>query len=174
MADINLLPKDIAPKGPVNKVANTLKKIAIYASVALVVFLAGAGGYIFYIQSQIRNTLSSQERLEESIKSLEQTEQRVVLLKDRIKRANSVLAEDTATPALDSFEELSLVSPQSATLAEAEITTETTEVSYVVTTSSDLAQLMAALYSVEGYEKIELTSFGFSPSSGYLVGLVLK
>lgn len=174
MADINLLPTDIAPKGPVNKISNLLKRISIYGAVALVLFLLGVGGYIFFLQSQTRTSLANQQELEQSIRSLEQTEQRVVLLKDRIKRAGSVFSVDTATPALDDFEELTFVVPAGARLTEAEITTENSEVSYLVTSSSDLAQLMAGVFSVEDYEKIELTSFGFSPTAGYLVGLVME
>lgn len=174
MADINLLPTDIAPKSPVNKAANLLKKIAIYGAVALVLFLLAVGGYILFVQSQIRTSIANQNQLEDSIRSLEQTEQSVVLLKDRIKRANTVLSEETATPALDSFEELTFTIPQTARLTEVEINTESTEVSYIVASSGDLTQLMAGLFSVEGYETVELTSFGFSPSAGYLVGLVMK
>lgn len=174
MVDINLLPTDIAPKSPVNRAANLIKRIAIYGAVALIVFLLGIGGYIVYLQSQIRSSVSNQAELENSIRLLEQAEQSLVLLKDRIRRANTVLAKDTATPALENFEELTLVTSQGVGLTDAEINTEVSEVSYIISSSSQLVQLMAGVFSIEAYERIELTSFGFSPTSGYLVGLEMR
>jgi Tfp pilus assembly protein PilN len=174
MADINLLPTDIAPKGPTGKLANALKRVAIYGSLALVLFLMGVGAYVLFIQTQIRTSKNQQQQLEASIKSLEQTEQRVVLLKDRIKKAGTILSEETSTPAIDSFESFTLTIPQTARLAEAKVTTERTEVSYVVSSSSDLTQLMAGVFSLEEYKKINLTSFGFSPTAGYLVSLEME
>lgn len=171
---INLLPTDIAPKSPINKTANVLKRVAIFGVVILILFLAGIGGYIFFLQRQIVASENNQVQLEDSIKSLQQIEQSLVLLKDRIKRANTILADETVTPALDSFAELTVTIPPSVRLTEAEITTEGTELGFLAPSSSLLAQLMANLYSIDEYEKITLKSFGFSPTSGYLVSLELE
>lgn len=174
MVDINLLPTDISPKSPTKRLAETVKRIAIYASILLIVLLAGVGGYILYLSSQISNSVERQGELQASIESLEQTEQRLVILKDRLQKAGSVLSENTATPALDSFEQLSLNLPPAARLTEATIDREKSEVSYLVGSSSEITQLMAGVFSIDAYDEIRLTSFGFSPTSGYLVGLEME
>lgn len=173
MAEINLLPTDLAAKSPIKKTADVLKKVAIGGFVLLFLFLIGSGAYLYFLNLQVRNSVANQEELKQSIESLEQTEQQLVIVRDRLDKAETVLGKESAAEELEDFEELAGLIPPTVAVTEADMVSGRSEVSLIAVSSSGLVQLMANLISLELYERIELTSFGFTPGSGYLVSLVL-
>src|SRR3990172_8063149 len=87
---INLLPQEFKPKGYVVTVSHTLRKVAV---LLLTVFLVGSvailGAFIFTSQ-RIKGSNSMQEELKTEIETLEATEQRLILLKDRLDKVKTI------------------------------------------------------------------------------------
>ena len=90
---INLLPTDLSPKGPVIKLAKSLKNIAIAGFVVFIISLVSLIVFLLFISTNLSSSTARQEQLKTSIKSLEQTEQRLVMVKDRLKYTKQVLGK---------------------------------------------------------------------------------
>lgn len=167
---INLLPTDLTPKGPVVKLANTLKLISYIAFSVLVITGIGLIAFFVINSLSIRSTNSQNEELKTSIESLEETEQGIVLVKDRLNKAKSLLGEKSGR---EEAQALSNLMPQigaDATLIEAIVDKAEFETTFVTLSSSVLSQLMATVVVQDTYKGIELISFSYNPNAGYVVG----
>jgi len=173
MPAINLLPTDLSPKSSVARVSQVIKNIGIVALVVVVISALGLIGFFTYISFQLRSSTSNQEQLKANIQSLEQTEQRLVLTRDRLNNAKKVLANETAAGALEDIASLFSVLPAGVQIREADISASKTEMSLVANSSSGLAQTLASILATDYYENIKLSSFAFNSNVGYVLTLVL-
>lgn len=171
---INLLPTDLSPKGPVIKFAKTLRNIATAGFVVFVIFLIALIGFFLFTSTQLSSSTARQEQLETSIKSLEETEQRLVLVKDRLKYTKQVLGEANAADGLGQLKALLLSLPESASISQIDVAKDKVELTLLVTDSLGVTQSLTTLTAAGLYEKIVLLSFGFNPSTGYFVSLELS
>lgn len=168
---INLLSGDLVAKQPIAKFASTLKTIAYIGYFVLIVALLASGAYFFLLRSEINASKAKQDTLKSSIQTLKSTEQSLILVKDRIKKADIIFGQQKSGQAISSFEQMIAVLPADSTMTEGEITPDKTSASFLVRSSSSLVQLMSGIISKGLYKNIQLKSFGYTPSNGYLVGL---
>jgi hypothetical protein len=173
MPAINLLPTDLSPKSSVARASQIIKNIGIVSLVVVVISAIGLIGFFVFISFQLRSSNTRQEQLKANIKSLEQTEQRLVLTKDRIKNANKVLAKETAAGALEDLTSLFSNLPEGVQIREAQISAEKTEMSLIATSSFGLGQSLASILATDYYKSIKLSSFAFNANVGYVLTLVL-
>ncbi|MBI4153451.1 hypothetical protein HY503_00410 [Candidatus Woesebacteria bacterium] len=174
MAVINLLPTDISPKGPVIKISNLIKNLAV-ASFVLFLLTALAMLAMFVFNSVlIRNLNQSSEALKTSIKGLETTEAGLVLVKDRLSKARDVLAADSGGDEAEGLGSITSALPGNVALSEAEISKDMLNTTFVATSSQGLTALMAQIISQDAFAKVELVSFSFSPNAGYIPSFSMK
>ena len=102
MSDINLLPFDLKPKESFLKISKVLKKFSLALFFLTFVALLISIGTILFLLYQVKNSKDKQQELTQNIRSLNQSEQQLIFLKDRIKKYNSVKG-------IDSTDEESLV-----------------------------------------------------------------
>lgn len=174
MAAINLLPTEISPKGPLVRISNLIKNLAI---ISFTIFLLAAFGMIaFFILNSIqtRSLNQSSETLKASIQSLETTEQGLVLVRDRLAKAKLVLAEESGGDEVEGLVSLIPGLPVSASLTEGVISKDTLEVTFVATDSQGLSALMALIISQDAFTKVDLVSFSFNPNAGYVPSFSMK
>ncbi|KKU04122.1 MAG: hypothetical protein UX88_C0001G0042 [Candidatus Woesebacteria bacterium GW2011_GWC2_47_16] len=174
MTAINLLPTEISPKGPVAKISNLIKNLAV---ISFVLFLLTALGMLamFILNSvQIRSLNESSEELKTSIKSLEATEQGLILVKDRLSKAKLVLADESGTEEAEGLGSLTVALPGSVALTEAVIAKNGLETTFIATDSQGLTVLMARIISQEAFSKVDLVSFSFNPNTGYIPSFAVK
>lgn len=171
MPAINLLPTDLSPKSSIARASQIIKNASIVGLVLVIVSAVGIIAYLTINSFQIRNSNAQQDQLKAGIKSLEQTEQRLVLTKDRLKYAEEVKGKETAVGALEDLSILVSRLPEGANIRETQISATKTELSLLAESSSVLTQVLAYLVTTDYYEKVKLTSFAFNISSGYVVGV---
>jgi len=171
---INLLPTDLSPKGPVIKLAKSLKNIAIVGFVVFVISLASLIVFFLFISTRLSSSATRQDQFKKSIKSLEQTEQRLVMVKDRLKYTKQVLGKANAADDLEQLKPLLLSLPESASINQVDIAKDKVELTILVTDSSGVSQSLATLMAANLYEKIVLLSFSFNPNTGYFINLELS
>lgn len=174
MAAINLLPTDISPKAPVVKISNLIKNLAV---ISFVLFLLSAFGMLamFVLNSvQIRSLNESSEGLKTSIKSLETTEQGLVLVRDRLSKAKLVLADKSGGDEAEGLDTISTALPGSVALTEAVISKDVLDTTFVATDSQGLTALLARIISQEAFSKVELVSFSFNPNAGYIPSFSMR
>lgn len=170
---INLLPTELTPKSSISNISVQLRKVSIYGLVVFIVVLLTGGGYLFFLSGQLRESTVNQEQLKANISSFETTEQSVVLLKDRIKKANLVLAQDNTYSSLPDFRDLYFSLPLGTTMTDAKLAPSKTEVTLLISSSTSLVEVVRNLATLTSYKKIEIASFSFTPTAGYLVSFVL-
>jgi hypothetical protein len=174
MAAINLLPTDISPKGPVVKISNLIKNLAV---ISFVLFLLTALGMLamFVLNSvQIRSLNESSEGLKTSIKSLETTEQGLVLVRDRLSKAKLVLADESGGEEAEGLGTVTSGLPGSVSLTEAVISKKVLDTTFIATDSQGLTTLMALIISQDAFDKVDLVSFSFNPNAGYVSSFSMK
>jgi len=174
MPAINLLPTDLSPKSSIARVSQVIKNASIVGLVLVIVSAVGIIAFLTVNSFQIRNSNTQQDQLKAGIRSLEQTEQRLVLTKDRLKYAEEVLGKETSVGAIEDLSSLFFSLPEEVNIREAQISATKTELSLIARNSSALTQVLASLVATDYYEKIKLTSFAFNINSGYIVSVNLS
>ncbi|MFZ5932504.1 MAG: hypothetical protein ACOYT7_00230 [Patescibacteria group bacterium] len=171
---INLLPTDLSPKGPIVKIATLLKNLAIVSF--LTFFLAVLGMAAFFVLNSLTiNSLSSRsEELKVSIKSLEATEQRLILVKDRLTKAKQVLGVESGLDEVDGLGKIVSGLSADVSLSEAIVAKDSLDTTFVASSSQGLTQLMAQVISQDAFKKVELVSFSFNPNAGYVPSFVFS
>ncbi|MBU0572255.1 hypothetical protein KKH23_01125 [Patescibacteria group bacterium] len=174
MPAINLLPTDLSPKSSIAKASQIIKNASIVGLVLVIVSAVGIIAFLVITSFQIRNSNIQQDQLKAGIKSLEQTEQRLVLTKDRLKYASEVLGKETAVGAIEDLDLLFSTLPEEVEIREAQVAAAKTEISIVAKSSSGLTKTLASLLATDYYENIKLTSFAFNINAGYIVSVSLS
>jgi len=171
MPAINLLPTDLSPKSSIAKASQIIKNVSIVGLVLVIVSAVGVIAFLVITSFQIRNSNTQQDQLKANIKSLEQTEQRLVITKDRLEYASEVLGKETAVGAIEDLSLLLSTLPEEVHIRDTQVTATKTELSLVAGNSSDLTKVLASLVATDYYEKVKLTSFAFNINLGYVVGV---
>ena len=171
---INLLPTDLSPKGPVVKIAALVRSVAVISFSLLLITGLGISAFFIVNSLQIKNLNSANEELKGSIKSLEVTEQGLVLVRDRLGKVKQVLAQDSGADETAGLSKFITQVPQGVEMQEAIISKDGVETTFLATASTSLVQLMAGIISQESFKSVELVSFSFNPNAGYVASFNLK
>ena len=91
MADINLLPVDITKENKSSNLADTLKRITVFASILFFIIVAGGLGLVIFFTKQEQDLSVKENSLRQSISALESSEQQLFLIKDRIDKIMPIL-----------------------------------------------------------------------------------
>lgn len=171
MAAINLLPQDLVARSSIVKISGILGNIVTFGFAFFIIVAVGMGSLFIINSFRLKNLIQSQDALKANIKSLEATETRLVLVRDRVGKVKDVLDQESANNNLVSLDSLTQKIPVGVTLADAELSTKKSEMTFVTKDSLSLSQFMAELISANLYKSLDLTSFSFNPASGYSIGI---
>lgn len=173
MAKINLLPADLGPKASVLKLANLGKKVAVIISLSFLIFGILLGGYIIFLNLELRNSNSKQTSLKTSISSLQSTEQSLYLLKERIGKIRLLLTKEPETSVFESTNN-ALFNISGINFTHILVSADKTTVSGNSQSTSALSTFFAGVLASETYKTAKLTTFSFNPKLGYVFGLELN
>lgn len=173
MPAINLLPKDLTPKEGVVKVSDLIKKIVTIGFTGLLISLLAFIGLYYYINEKIKEAQVRQEAIMIEISALEQTEVRLVLVKDRIQKSESILSIDTAEDEAVSLSSLLEILPVGSEIGSTVLSQSETTLVIDLPSSKTLSELLARLMSSGIYSTITITSLGYNQLTGYSVALRL-
>ena len=174
MPQINLLPEELSPKGSIIRLATGLKTIVLVGFVILIVVTGGLVAYLTFTSFEIKTLHEKEEQLKQQISALNESEQRLVLLKDRLEKINLVLNSDSSNQEVDKLISLYSLVPSEMRINQLEISPNNTRTDLLATNSLDLTQFMANLVVSDLYSLIKLTTFGFNPRTGYSVAFEMQ
>ncbi|KKQ51094.1 hypothetical protein A2865_00025 [Candidatus Woesebacteria bacterium RIFCSPHIGHO2_01_FULL_39_17] len=166
---INLLVQELKPKAYVVNFAKILKKLAL---VTLLIFLVGVTllvGIITIFSQRTKTAFSNQESLKREIKALQETEQRIVLIKDRIDKVESVYKKENAGDGVSSLREIIRVIPEGVLIQAYNLEADNLEVTLAADSLSNLAKFVSGIINLESFEKIVLKSLEFDSTKGYVI-----
>ena len=170
---INLLPGDLAPKASVLKLANTLKKLSFLGFSLFIVATLGAVAFFIYLKTEVGSLRSSQEQSKKTISSLEKTEQRIVLVRDRVQKAERIIKTAPTEKRLQALTTLVLRFPKNVIFTSVEILPERLDLTILAPDSSILKETMSSFADSDLFKKVDMISLGLNPKSGYIVNLQL-
>lgn len=173
MADINLLPEEITPKGFAVRLAQILRNVATVGLALLVVSGVGIGAFFILTSVEIRSSTARQDQLKSTVKSLEGTEQSLVLLKDRVGKVKQVLGADTVSPSIVKAGTIITSFPPDVSPKEIQIG-DISKITVSVTDTSELTKFMSGVITASKFKRIDLRGFSFSPTGGYLISLEMS
>lgn len=173
MREINLLPDSFKVKGSAVKLGKTLNKVATVVFVTLLMSVIVSVGTFFLFSRKLSDVTSEQNQLKTQIKALEETEQRLVLVKDRLEKVGEVYAKDTSSEEVITFESLIASIGGQVTLDTANLLTGSISISFTAENTSVLNGVIDNIIGSGLFESIELTSFTYAPEKGYEVELLM-
>ncbi len=172
MGEINLLPEELKPKSSYIKLSSFLKKFALLGVIILLFFLSASLGVGIFLDKRISVSLKNQESLKNKIKALEKTEQRIVLVKDRLEKIKSLKSKSNANDELDRLNVLSKLFPEGTNVKEVNINVDELSISVLADNLDDIALYLANVITSKEFNKVILKSLEFNLKEGYSVKLV--
>ena len=173
---INLIPVEMTVPTKTVKLVKILNKISIIGAIFLIlIILIFISGLIYY-NIEYKKSVSNVNTLKDKIITLEKSEQKLILAKDKLSKIAYIKSIDAVDDELTNFIELkSLVSsPSASTFTEISIDPKKTELSLTFPNSLDLSGALKSLPTLTKYKRIVLSSLGYSKNSGFLVSLILE
>lgn len=171
---INLLPKEYSAKSPLSKAAAFLRKATLFFSVVLVVGLTGVIVTLFLMGREKKFLEGKQEKLTNEVAKLESVEQKYVLVKNRLQKAQEILSipdfSETSPHlgrVLDYFPREFLEISGVSFLAEAKL-----ELSFRGASSVGFKDFFEALVSDSQFRDVSVKAWGYTPA-GYQITLLL-
>lgn len=174
MLDINLLPQEFKPKAYIVQLAKTLNKFTLVAvSVFLVVAILFISLYFFFLQKN-RTLAVEQEKLISEIKALQASEQRLVLVKDRVGKVEKVLAKVSTEFQIPIVTETISDLPENLNIDSLSIEGKTIKMQIKSLSLVELGRFLEKVVSSGNFKSIKFDSFRFDPKSGYSIALIFS
>ncbi|OGM11453.1 hypothetical protein A2Z22_00180 [Candidatus Woesebacteria bacterium RBG_16_34_12] len=171
---INLLPVALAPKTFFINFAKNLKKLAILGFVALIITATVSITIFILFTNQINGLIKEEEDLKKSIKALEETEQRLILVQDRLTKADNILSQtklnDEVPKAKSFIDDL----PEKVIYSNVAIAPNNFKINLFTDDSEALAELFTKIIVSGKYQKVTLRSLNFNSEKGYSTSIDLN
>lgn len=173
---INLIPLEMAVPARAVKLARLLSKISIVGTILLIISTIYVILAIVIYSVEYKKVVTSIESKKIKIVSLEKSEQKLFLAKDRTEKIVQVINLASAHKEIDKFRAFSdqMTTNPDSSFTEVSINTKKTELSISSKNSNSLTEVLKLASSIPGYKNIVLSSFGFSPATGFLSNLIFN
>ena len=168
---LNLLPPESRVSGGLSKALGITRMLGVIGLAAFLIFALGVGAFFVISSVQLSSLSTQSDSLKSQILAQAKTESQVVLLKDRIKKIKTVQSLPSSTKNLNNIDPY--LSPLTGETSVTELNVDSAKVAATLNfrSNSDLSSFIKALVSSNTFKTIAITSFGFNPISGYLVGV---
>lgn len=174
MTAVNLLPKELKPKETLVKLSASLKKVGIIGFAVLIIVTLSFLGGMFAISRQLNTATERQTKLETTITAYEATEQKHVLVKDRLAKITQVSSIPNGSGQIENFDNLISILPPGTAVRLTQVSPTGILITIAVESSSVLVELLATLQSSGIFSGISLATLGYSDEGGYGVVLALN
>ncbi len=173
MAGINLLPQELKPSGYAIKASKKLRQFAILSIVVLVIAAIGFTVVSAYLSIQTKRIATNEDKLKRDIKNLEQTEQKLVLIKDRLSGVEKIISNKSAQEEVAVLKSIIEKNPQNVKILGAKLDTKEIIISLGFENSSYISTFYSLLLN-SNFKSIALESFNFNPKTGYTVDISIS
>lgn len=158
------------------KLAKIINKFSIVATITLILVSIVLGSLFFYYSLERTKIMNNTQNLISKISSLEKSEQKLVLAKDRLTKIKVVRDSKSVNDEILRYQEFSNIisNASGSAITEAILTSKGTDASVAFQDSSSLSQILPQLSKVASYKKVILSSIGFNPNTGFLANILLQ
>ena len=165
MGSINLLPTTLRPKDYVVRLSTSLRKLALICLILLLFSILVAVGSFLILSFQLRDSVAKQSRLKNEIIAQEGTEQKLVLVQDRLGKVASLLNLENANAEAQIFSDVLAKVPPEVSIDSVKLTSSRADIVIFTTSSLYLTRFLSELV-VSDFKKVELLSFSYQGTKG--------
>jgi len=171
MSEINLLPQELKPDVKVLKLSKSLRNLALVAIILFVFSLVLFFVSSYFIDYRISVVSAKQKDLESQIKAMEKTEQRLVLIKDRLNKIGTIVENPRANDEVIRLSSVTSLFPDNTFVEEIELEKNNAVVAILAENLDTVASYLATVISSGNFSKINLAYLKFDPEEGYKIGI---
>lgn len=171
MSDINLLPIDLSANSTSAKLGGSIKRITIIVSIFFLVIAISGVGIIILLSRQSQALQANGISLKQQVQSLEATEQKLYLTKDRIQKIQLAESQRTLEKSFDTITKIFASLPPNVSANTIELDSSKNQFSVVSKSSIDMASFLNSLVASGIYKNLTLVNFFFTPDAGYTITL---
>lgn len=170
-ANINLLPKEKTTSESTGKIAKVLNSIAI-ATAGLFLAVALAGGITYFLLARgLEAAVQENRDLTANVQSLQGTEQSLILLKDRVQKAQTTLAARSTENDFTKQAGVLAVAPEHVFFKGSDLGAGRSLLELTVGSSRSLVNFMASVVAQGGLSSLVIDELSFSQQLGYSLKL---
>lgn len=159
--------------GTLGKALKTTKMLGVIAIAFFLVFTLAISAFFILSTITLGSLNSDNDSLKAQVSALQSTETQVVLLKDRVGKIKTALNVPSAIKNLDSVTPFVSSLGPTASLNELDVDSQKVDFSVLFASTADLSTFLKTLTNSTTFTSEVMTSFGYSPTSGYLLGVRL-
>ncbi len=171
--DINLLPKDLKANKDIVKLSTLLARLAVVVGLVLLLGSAIGGGYLLFLQNQVQQSETVRNNIKAQIQGLETTEQKFILVKDRVLKSQNILSQRGKFKEFKNYLEFVKLLPENVSFAEEELDASISRITLNVPSSADLSFVLDLIESDQKYVQAKIENLNFDILKGYKLTLNL-
>lgn len=169
MANINLLPREKETGKDVSRAQALLKKVSMSMGVIFFLVIGVLGGFYFYSLNNLNTLRAKYDDVSSQVASLQSTEASLVFLKDRLQKAQSILASRTNEGYLTKQMALLENAPEGIAFKESTVDSSASKLEVETKSSTALQVLLSALLASSDFSSLVIDELSFDISSGYSI-----
>jgi hypothetical protein len=173
MANINLLPQEMGSNPKADKLVKKIKGYLVNELIILTLVVAAGLGAYFYYTNQVSLSEARVNDLKRQISSQESSEQKLMLIKDRVNKADSVLSKDATSTKIAQLELLLDIFPSGVSLNKADINEDRLEVELSAANTSSLVNFLSLVMNNGDYSRIDMVSLDYTNEKAFSITLDL-
>lgn len=170
MTNINLLPSEFKLKEPVTKVVKIFKKLNTILAIVLVISALAVASSYFIISNQLTGFKKQNDKLLQSVKALETTEQKTVLIQDRLEKLSKIEKSDYAQEEFLAFDEFLKTKSGDIHISETVLDETGVTLGLRMQDSRVLAEFIDYVESMS-YSNFQVSSLTFDPEKTFNLGI---
>ncbi|MBN1168784.1 hypothetical protein JXA63_02740 [Candidatus Woesebacteria bacterium] len=173
MTKINLLPDSFRVKSSSVRTAELLKKIYAILFVIVIIAMSTSIGLFYMYKTRVGEAEERKISLERQIKALEETEQRLILVQDRLSKVQQISEIKDVNEGLGVFEFVLDNSESKIIIGNVTVGEKSIEMQVSSESTLDTFQFISMLKDSQEFSDITVLSMNFSPRQGFATNIAL-
>ena len=165
--NLNLLPPELSVSKSLDALLKTLRAVGVIAAVAFLVFGIGVAAYFIVVTVTLNGLNTKVTVLKNQVTANEQSEQQVILLKDRLAKITSVQNLPSLLPNLIAIEPTFTNLSTSSAISQMQVDAAGANLTMDIKTNSDLTTFLTSVRNPDVFKTAGLTAFSLNPAIGY-------
>lgn len=166
---LNLLPPELAVSKSLGQLIKTIKALGVIGIAAFLVFGAGVGAFFIISTISLNGINANVAKLTSQVSAQQKSEQQIVLVKNRIAKVATIQGLPNSLTNLELINPFLVNLPPTSSINQMSIDSGSVSLSVNFITNSGLSAFIDSLQSSDAFKLVNLTSFSFSPSTGYAI-----
>lgn len=153
-----------------------LNKLIIFSAFALFVVVVFMFATYFYYSDQYKKTSAESIRIKNDISTLENSEQKLVLAKDRLQKIQTIKSLSTSDQSSSALKYIleTLNGSTDSVLTELNLINKKIEISFSSQNSSSMSSVTSAISGMGGFKDVVISSITYNSSLGYVTNMKLN